>query len=44
MKKWLGRSLKHKLALLITVATFVPVLSLGLFSYRIATQLTEEKA
>jgi len=44
LENWLGRSLKHKLALLITIATFIPVLSLGLFSYRITAGLTEEKA
>lgn len=44
MKKWLGKSLKHKLSLLIIVATMVPLLFLGLFSYRMAGGITEEKA
>ena len=41
--KWLGKSLKHKLSLLIIVATLVP-LFLGIFSFNIAKSLTEEKA
>ncbi|REK71838.1 sensor histidine kinase [Paenibacillus paeoniae] len=44
MDNWLGRSLKHKLSLLIIISVLVPVLSLGLFSYSIAENLTEEKA
>lgn len=44
MKRWLGKSLKHKLSILIIVATLVPLLFLGLFSYYIAAGLTEEKA
>lgn len=44
MEKWLGRSLKHKLSLLIILATLVPLLFLGFFSYNIAAGLTEEKA
>ncbi|AJS60879.1 sensor histidine kinase [Paenibacillus sp. IHBB 10380] len=44
MKKWLGRSLKHKLSLLIIITTLVPLLFLGFFSYNIAAGLTEEKA
>lgn len=44
MKKWLGRSLKHKLSLLIIITTLVPLLFLGLFSYKTAEGLTEEKA
>lgn len=43
-ENWLGRSLKHKLSLLIIISVLVPVLSLGLFSYDIAAGLTEEKA
>lgn len=44
MKKWLGKSLKHKLSLLIIIATMVPLLFLGLFSYNMAGGITEEKA
>ncbi|MFF2482341.1 sensor histidine kinase [Paenibacillus sp. NPDC058071] len=44
MDNWLGRSLKHKLSLLIIIAALVPVLSLGLFSYFIAESLTAGKA
>ncbi|RXZ82055.1 sensor histidine kinase [Paenibacillaceae bacterium] len=44
MENWLGKSLKHKLSLLIIISVLVPVLSLGLFSYTIAENLTEEKA
>ncbi|MDR0266724.1 sensor histidine kinase [Paenibacillus sp.] len=44
MKKWLGKSLKHKLSLLIIMTTLVPLLFLGLFSYTTAEGLAEEKA
>ncbi|WP_372663348.1 sensor histidine kinase [Cohnella sp.] len=44
MGGWLGKSLKHKLSLLVIIAVMVPLLSLGLFSYKIAERLTEEKA
>ncbi|WP_026342315.1 cache domain-containing sensor histidine kinase [Paenibacillus fonticola] len=44
MKRWLGKSLKHKLSILIIIATLVPLLFLGLFSYNLASDLTEEKA
>lgn len=44
MKRWLGKSLKHKLSLLIIIATMVPLLFLGLFSYNMAGGITEEKA
>ena len=44
MQQWLGKSLKHKLSLLIIVATLVPLLFLGIFSFNIAKSLTEEKA
>lgn len=44
MKQWLGKSLKHKLSLLIIMTTLVPLLFLGLFSYKTAEGLTEEKA
>ena len=44
MKQWLGRSLKHKLSLLMIMTTLVPLLFLGLFSYKTAEGLTEEKA
>ncbi|WP_068613367.1 cache domain-containing sensor histidine kinase [Paenibacillus tuaregi] len=44
MENWLGRSLKRKLSLLIIIATLVPLMSLGFFSYKMAEGLTEEKA
>ncbi|MEC0090520.1 cache domain-containing sensor histidine kinase [Paenibacillus macquariensis] len=44
MKNWLGKSLKHRLSLLIIVATLVPLLFLGFFAYRTTAALTEEKA
>ena len=44
MQQWLGKSLKHKLSLLIIIATLVPLLFLGIFSFNIAKSLTEEKA
>ncbi|WP_410771243.1 sensor histidine kinase [Fontibacillus sp. BL9] len=44
MQQWLGKSLKHKLSLLIIVATLVPLLFLGLFSYKMAEGVSEEKA
>ena len=42
-KEWFGKSLKHKLSLLIIVATLVPPLFL-VFFFNIAKSLTEEKA
>lgn len=44
MQQWLGKSLKHKLSLLIIFATLVPLLFLGLFSYKMAEGVSEEKA
>lgn len=44
MQQWLGKSLKHKLSILIIIATLVPLLFLGIFSFNIAKSLTEEKA
>lgn len=44
VKNWVGKSLKHKLSLLIIVTTLVPLLFLGLFSYTTAEGLAEEKA
>lgn len=44
MENWLGRSLKHKLSVMIILAVLVPLISLGFFSYKIAEELTEEKA
>lgn len=40
----MGKSLKHKLSLLVIIAVMVPLISLGLFSYKISERLTEEKA
>ncbi|MFC5405290.1 cache domain-containing sensor histidine kinase [Cohnella soli] len=44
MTGWFRRSLKRKITFLLLVAILVPLLSLGLFSYYIASDLTEEKA
>lgn len=44
MQQWLGKSLKHKLSLLIIITTMVPLLFLGFFSFTMAESLTEEKA
>lgn len=44
MQQWLGKSLKHKLSLLIIITTMVPLLFLGFFSFYMAESLTEEKA
>ncbi|EHB63610.1 MULTISPECIES: sensor histidine kinase [Paenibacillus] len=44
MQQWLGKSLKHKLSLLIIITTMVPLLFLGFFSFNMAESLTEEKA
>jgi two-component system, sensor histidine kinase YesM len=44
MEKFVGRTLKQKLSFMTLVSVLVPLLFLGLFSYKIASQLTEEKA
>ncbi|OZB91181.1 sensor histidine kinase [Paenibacillus sp. XY044] len=44
MQRWFGTSLKHKLSLLTILAALVPLLFLGIFSYKMAESLTEEKA
>jgi len=44
LQQWLGKSLKHKLSLLIIITTMVPLLFLGFFSFTMAESLTEEKA
>ncbi|MBM7691738.1 two-component system sensor histidine kinase YesM [Peribacillus deserti] len=43
-KKYFGRTLKQKLSFMTLVSVLVPLLFLGLFSYKIASNLTEEKA
>jgi len=44
MWRWFAKSLKRKLSLLIIFAVVLPLLSTGMVSYRIATNVTEEKA
>ncbi|GMX61616.1 sensor histidine kinase [Paenibacillus elgii] len=44
MKRWLSKSLKHKLSLLLLIAIVLPLLATGAVSYNIATSATEEKA
>lgn len=44
MRRLFSRSLKHKLSLMVILSTMVPLLCLGFFSYRIATDISEEKA
>ncbi|KIL40948.1 histidine kinase [Gordoniibacillus kamchatkensis] len=43
MKRWLDKSLKRKLSLLLVVAAVLPLLATGVVSYRIASLVTEEK-
>lgn len=43
MIQWFRRSLKRKITFMLIAATLIPVLFLGLFSYYIASNLTEEK-
>jgi two-component system sensor histidine kinase YesM len=43
MHLWFTKSLKSKLSLLILVAVIFPLLATGVVSYRIASNLTEEK-
>ncbi|NQX70993.1 sensor histidine kinase [Paenibacillus alba] len=44
MKRWFAKSLKRKLSLLILFAVVLPLLSMGIVSYQIATSVTEDKA
>ncbi|WP_068787309.1 sensor histidine kinase [Paenibacillus phocaensis] len=44
MGRFFGRSLKHKLSLMVMVSTVLPLLCFGIFSYRIATGISEDKA
>ncbi|MCZ8523184.1 MULTISPECIES: cache domain-containing sensor histidine kinase [Paenibacillus] len=44
MKRWLAKSLKRKLTILLLLAILVPLLSTGAVSYRIAANVAEEKA
>ncbi len=44
MRRWLAKSLKRKLTLLLVFAILVPMLITGIVSYRIAASVTEEKA
>lgn len=44
MRSWLSRSLKHKLSVMLLFSILVPVISLGFFSYHIASRLSEEQA
>lgn len=44
MRRWLDRSLKRKLSFLMLVSIGIPLLSFGIFSYQIASSVTEEKA
>ncbi|NOU92273.1 HAMP domain-containing protein [Paenibacillus sp. LMG 31456] len=43
MSLWFTKSLKSKLSLLLLVAVIFPLLTTGVISYRIASNLTEEK-
>ncbi|MBB6673094.1 cache domain-containing sensor histidine kinase [Cohnella nanjingensis] len=44
MIEWFRRSLKRKISILLLVSILFPLLSLGFFSYVMASNLTEEKA
>ncbi|MCY9665626.1 sensor histidine kinase [Paenibacillus alginolyticus] len=44
MRRWFAKSLKRKLSLLILFAVVLPLLSMGIVSYSIATSVSEEKA
>ncbi|ANS74701.1 hypothetical protein AWM70_08950 [Paenibacillus yonginensis] len=44
MKRFFARSLKHKLSLMVIIATTLPLLCFGFFTYLIATDISEEKA
>ncbi|MBU5671179.1 sensor histidine kinase [Paenibacillus brevis] len=44
MRRFFGRSLKHKLSLMVMVSTVLPLLCFGFFSYYIATEISEDKA
>lgn len=43
MKRWLDKSLKSKLLLLLLIAVILPLLATGVVSYRMASSVTEEK-
>jgi two-component system sensor histidine kinase YesM len=43
MLRWFGKSLKHKLSILLVISILLPVLLFGIFSYWIASGITEEK-
>lgn len=43
MNGWFRRSLKRKITFLLLISILLPLLSLGLFSYFIASNITEEK-
>ncbi|GGF95502.1 sensor histidine kinase [Paenibacillus aceti] len=44
MKRWLASSLKHKLSFMLVCSLLIPLLLLGVVSYRLASSVTEEKA
>lgn len=44
MRRWFAKSLKRKLSLIILLAVVLPLLTMGIVSYRIATSVTEDKA
>lgn len=43
MRAWIGRSLQRKLSFITLISTLVPLLSLGVFTYLISSQTTEQK-
>ena len=43
MKQWVRSSLGRKLSIIVMIATLVPLLSLGAFTYSISSNVTEEK-
>lgn len=44
MNTWFRKSLKHKLSVLLLISIMVPLLSLGFFTFKIASNITEENA
>ncbi|MFB9279495.1 sensor histidine kinase [Cohnella cellulosilytica] len=43
-RQWLGSSLRRKLSIIMLVSTLVPLLSLGIFTYFISSNITKEKS
>jgi two-component system sensor histidine kinase YesM len=44
LRRWLGSSLQRKLSTIMLVSTLLPLLSLGIFTYQISSNMTKEKS